>query len=154
MDRNRIVCLPRAFPPPSSPLIVVVGGRLTDCHSVMRHDPLPGIVRRKLRHYPFERVAHHILIKAQENPYRRPPPRVYKSRAEEIRIKRWMLRSTLLGNLGFSEELLRFVRDYPDVAESVRVQVPPESWARLEDRSKRVLPLELEESDPGTGPSD
>ncbi len=65
-----------------------------------------------------------------------------------------MLRSTLLGNLGFSEELLRFVRDYPDVAESVRVQVPPESWARLEDRSKRVLPLELEESDPGTGPSD
>lgn len=109
--------------------------------SVAVHEPLPGKVRRKLQRYPFERVAHHILTR--DNPTPR-TPRVFSSRAEEIRVKRDSLRRTLLGNLGLTEELLRFVRDCPDAAEWVKARVPSEAWARLEDPSEYVLPFEAQ----------
>lgn len=108
----------------------------------MLRDPLPRRARRELRHYPFQRVAHRHLI--QEFP-KRPRPRVYKSHAEEIRVKRAMLLNTLRSNLSLTEELLRFVQDCPDAAEWVKARVPPESWARLEDPAEIVVSLEPKE---------
>ncbi|KAK4234786.1 hypothetical protein C8A03DRAFT_46963 [Achaetomium macrosporum] len=138
---------PDPSPPPDPP---IVWYRWTGTEFVMMRDPLPGRVRRELRHYPFQRVAYHVLI--QEYPKRR-TPRVYKSRAEEIRVKRKMLRDTLLSSLGLTEELLRFVQDCPDAAEWVKARVPPETWARLEDPSEIVLPLEPKEGHTWTGPT-
>ncbi|KAH6843404.1 hypothetical protein B0I37DRAFT_346917 [Chaetomium sp. MPI-CAGE-AT-0009] len=124
---------------------------LTYCYSVIIHDRPPSRVRRELRHYPFERVPHHLLI--EEYPRRR-TPKVYKSRAEEMRVKRHMLHDTLLSNLCLTELLLRFVQDFPDAAEWVKARVPPEAWARLEDPSEPVLPLEPKEDQTWTGSSD
>ncbi len=69
-------------------------------------------------------------------------------------MKRRMLRNTLLSNLGLTESLLRFVQDYPDAAEWVKARVPLEAWARLEDPSEFVLPLEPEEGHSRTESSD
>ena len=65
-----------------------------------------------------------------------------------------MLRNTLLSNLGLTESLLRFVQDCPDAAEWVKARVPLEAWARLEDPSEFVLPLEPEEGHSRTESSD
>lgn len=69
-------------------------------------------------------------------------------------MKRRMLRNTLLSNLGLTESLLRFVQDCPDAAEWVKARVPLEAWARLEDPSEFVLPLEPEEGHSPTESSD
>ena len=69
-------------------------------------------------------------------------------------MKRTMLLNTLRSNLGFTEELLRFVQDCPDAAEWVKARVPPESWARLEDPSEIGVPLEPKEGHTWTGSSD
>lgn len=98
-------------------------------------NPLPYRVRRELRYYPFQRVNHALI---REYP-KQPPPRRYKSRTEEMRIKRWILYETLLGNLGLTEELLRFIRDCPEAAEWVKRRVPPEAWARLEGVQTFIL---------------
>lgn len=113
--------------------------------------PLPGSIRRELRHYPFKRIAHHILV--QEYPKQR-TPRVYKSREEEIRIKRVMLRDTLLSNLYLGENLRRFIQDFPDAVAWVKARVPPETWARLEEPSEMVLPREPKKGHAGTESSD
>ncbi|KAL2127967.1 hypothetical protein VTI74DRAFT_9919 [Chaetomium olivicolor] len=131
---------PNPSSPPDPPIICV-----------MIRDPLPGRVRRDLRHYPFQRVAYHVLI--QEYRKRR-TPRVYKSRAEEICVKREMLRDTLLSNLGLTEELVRFAQDCHGAAEWVKARVPPDTWARLEDHSDIVLPLEPKEGHTWTESSD
>lgn len=126
-------------------------GRYGNYNSTMIRDPLPSRVRCELRLHPFERVAHHILTQVH---YKPKPPRVYQSRAEEIRVKRSMLRSTLLSGSGLTEELLQFVQDCPEAAEWVKARVPPESWARLEDPSEFVLPLEPREGNTWTGSPD
>ena len=69
-------------------------------------------------------------------------------------MKRRMLRDTLRSNLGLTEELLRFVQDFPDAAEWVKARVPPETWARLDDPSEFVLPLAPKEGHTWTGSSD
>ncbi|KAK3292990.1 uncharacterized protein B0H64DRAFT_403257 [Chaetomium fimeti] len=130
---------PDPTPPPDPPLIWY---RWTGTKFMIVHGRPPSGVRRELQYYPFERVAHYILT--EEYPRRR-TPRVYKSRDEEIRVKRHMLRHTLLSNLCLTEELLRFVKDFPDAAERVKARVPPEAWARLEDPSEFVMPLEPDE---------
>lgn len=77
----------------------------------------------------------------------RPTPRVYKSLEEEEIVKTHMLLDTLLSNMRLGEENLRFVRKFPDGAEWVKAQVPPEAWARLDDPSERILPLYWEADD-------
>ncbi|KAH6615994.1 hypothetical protein B0J18DRAFT_484807 [Chaetomium sp. MPI-SDFR-AT-0129] len=98
--------------------------------------PLPGKVRRELRHYPFERIPHHCLTRKVPV---RPPRRIYKSRDEEVRVKRHMLRGTLLENLYLTDELLQFAQDFPDGAEWVKARVPPELWAKVEEKMKLLL---------------
>ncbi|KAK4139211.1 uncharacterized protein C8A04DRAFT_40906 [Dichotomopilus funicola] len=123
---------PEESPPPYPP---IVWYRWTGTEFMLVRDPLPSRVRRELRYYPFQRV-NRVLI--QEYP-KQPPLRRYKSRTEEIRVKRWILYETLLSNLGLTEELLGFVRDCPEAAEWVKLRVPPEAWARLEGLSTFAL---------------
>ncbi len=68
-------------------------------------------------------------------------------------MKRRMLYDTLRKNLCLTEELLRFVEDCPEAAEWVKARVPAKLWARLEDRSEFVVPLETNEDFTWTGPS-
>lgn len=113
-----------------------VAAYLIDIPSVMVHDPLPRSVRRKLRHYPFRRIPLDVLVPLE--PVRR-TPRVYRSREEEIRVKREMLRETLVCNMAFTEDLVRFARKESGAAEWVRARVPPHIWARLDDPEELVL---------------
>ena len=99
------------------------------------HDPLPRRVRREIRDYPFQRIPpEHLVNRRIPRPI--PPPRVFESRDEEIRVLRRDLRNTLARNLMLTEELERFARDNPGPAEWVRARVPPEAWARLNDPSE------------------
>ncbi|KAK3900817.1 hypothetical protein C8A05DRAFT_45412 [Staphylotrichum tortipilum] len=124
---------PDKSPSPDPPLVWY---QWTGAEFVVLNNPLPRKVRREIRHYPFRRVANHILTR--EHP-KRPTPRVYKSRAKEIRIKREILYDTLRSNLTLTEDLLRFVQDCPEPAEWVKARVPPEVWARLEDEIVLLL---------------
>ncbi|KAK3898555.1 hypothetical protein C8A05DRAFT_47159 [Staphylotrichum tortipilum] len=116
---------PDPSPPPEPPII---WHRWTGTEFVILRDRLPGRVRRELRHYPFWRVAYHLLV---QEFCKEPSPR-------------------LRSNLGFTEELLRFVQDCPDGAEWVKARVPPEAWARLEDRLEIRGTLEPKEGDTRT----
>lgn len=63
-----------------------------------------------------------------------------------------MLRRTLLTNCGLTHNLMRFVRENPEAAEWVRVRVPPETWARLEDPDEWIGHTDSESEDDGVGP--
>ena len=107
----------------------------THCNSVMVHDPLPRRVRRRVRSYPFTRIPPEHLLN-RRTPRLIPPPRVFESRDEEIRVLKRMLRDTLACNSTLTEELVRFAKKNPGPAEWVRARVPPDAWARVDDESE------------------
>lgn len=98
---------------------------------------LPRRVRRRVRSYPLTRIPPEHLLKRQTlRPI--PPPRVFESRAEEIRVQRTGLRNTLACNSGLTEELVRFAKENPGPAEWVRARVPPDAWARVDDETEMM----------------